>query len=311
SFGIDIPNGEYELLFSMVDRSRQARDHGPMWFVAEGRDSTTRFTVPAGQLVEQTLRTRVVDERLDVLVNSTTDGDWILNSLVITRVEPIIGHVPIRRVSGDQDVTVRATISGPDPIRSAEVTYGSETGGYRRVSMTPSGPSTYQAIVPRSDLVDGLRYFITVVDAAGRRGSLPREGADGAFRLAGTRDTRAPAVTHKKVRRWRPGEALALKVEVSDESGVGLVYVRYRGTSQHQDFQRLRMLPTGRRDEYEAEIPGADLDGRWDFMYYIEAFDTFGNGRIYPDLETETPYVLVDLHSPDATTDTVESASLK
>lgn len=310
SFAVDVPNGEYELLFSMIDRSPGADDHGPMWLVAEGKDATTRFMVPAGQLVETTLRTRVVDERLDVLVNSTTDGDWILNSLVVTRVEPAIGHVPIRRVSGDRDVTIRATISGPDPIRAADVTYGSETGGYRRVSMTSSGPRMYQAIVPRSGLVDDFRYFITVVDAAGRRVSLPRDGADHAFQVAVTTDTQAPQVTHEKVRSWRPGEALMLEARVSDESGVGPVYVRYRAVNQHQDFHRLRMLPTGRGNDYQAEIPGADVDGRWDFMYYIEAFDTHGNGRIYPDLEIETPYVVVDLHPTHEVT-TTGSASLK
>jgi hypothetical protein len=30
-------------------------------------------------------------------------------------------------------------------------------------------------------------------------------------------------------------------------------------------------------------------------MYFIEAMDTAGNGRIYPDLEVETPYIVVRL----------------
>ena len=33
----------------------------------------------------------------------------------------------------------------------------------------------------------------------------------------------------------------------------------------------------------------------WDFMYLIEVMDNCGNGNIYPDLETETPYVVVRL----------------
>jgi hypothetical protein len=57
------------------------------------------------------------------------------------------------------------------------------------------------------------------------------------------------------------------------------------------------MLPTGRPHEYQATIPGEDLDPRWDFMYYIEAMDRAGNGAIFPDLETETPYVLARLHT--------------
>ena len=33
-------------------------------------------------------------------------------------------------------------------------------------------------------------------------------------------------------------------------------------------------------------------------MYYIEVLDRYGNGAIYPDLNVETPYVIVNLHAP-------------
>ncbi|MPZ20889.1 MAG: hypothetical protein GEV06_23740 [Luteitalea sp.] len=82
---------------------------------------------------------------------------------------------------------------------------------------------------------------------------------------------------------------------------------RGQGAESPAVSKRLR----GRSDEYQAEVPGADLDRRWDFMYYIEAFDTYGNGRISPDLEIETPYVVVDLHAPNGGSGTRESASSK
>ena len=65
--------------------------------------------------------------------------------------------------------------------------------------------------------------------------------------------------------------------------------------NQHQDFRTLAMLPTGRPHEYEATVPGGHLDPQWNFMYLIEAMDNHGNGRIHPDLNKETPYVVVDL----------------
>jgi hypothetical protein len=55
------------------------------------------------------------------------------------------------------------------------------------------------------------------------------------------------------------------------------------------------MRPTRRADEYQATVPGEHLDPQWDFMYLIEAMDACGNGTIYPDLEVETPYVVVRL----------------
>ena len=34
------------------------------------------------------------------------------------------------------------------------------------------------------------------------------------------------------------------------------------------------------------------IDPHWDLMYFIEVVDRAGNGRIYPDLEVETPYII-------------------
>ena len=63
--------------------------------------------------------------------------------------------------------------------------------------------------------------------------------------------------------------------------------------SQHQDFQLLTMLPTGSGNEYEATIPGDQIGKEFDFMYFFEVMDNAGNGKIYPDLAKETPYVVV------------------
>jgi hypothetical protein len=44
-----------------------------------------------------------------------------------------------------------------------------------------------------------------------------------------------------------------------------------------------------------AEIPAAEIDPKWDFMYFIEAMDAAGNGCIWPDLLERTPYVVIRL----------------
>ena len=33
----------------------------------------------------------------------------------------------------------------------------------------------------------------------------------------------------------------------------------------------------------------------WDFMYFVEAMDNKGHGKIYPDFNKETPYYIVKL----------------
>jgi hypothetical protein len=88
---------------------------------------------------------------------------------------------------------------------------------------------------------------------------------------------------------------LRIAVDVEDPSGVKWVRLRYRGLSEHQDFQVLNMLPTGQGSEYEATILGENIDPHFDMMYFIEVMDNVGNGKIYPNLYKETPYTVVKI----------------
>ena len=91
------------------------------------------------------------------------------------------------------------------------------------------------------------------------------------------------------------GKPLTVSAQVRDPSGVAWVHLRYRSVTQFEDYRTLEMRPTGRADEYQATVPGAHLDPQWDWMYLIEVMDACGNGAIHPDLEVETPYVVVRL----------------
>jgi hypothetical protein len=88
-----------------------------------------------------------------------------------------------------------------------------------------------------------------------------------------------------------------MRILASAKSGSGLewVHLRYRSVNQYQDYFTLDMLPTGEQDQYEAEIPGEHIPAEWDFMYFFEVMDRQGSGRIFPDAEKETPYVIVKL----------------
>ena len=57
------------------------------------------------------------------------------------------------------------------------------------------------------------------------------------------------------------------------------------------------MLPTGNGNEYEATVPATDIDPQFDFMYLFEVMDNSGNGKIYPDIAKETPYIVVKVDS--------------
>jgi hypothetical protein len=108
-------------------------------------------------------------------------------------------------------------------------------------------------------------------------------------------DREPPTVVHRAVTTAPAGKPLTITAEVSDPSGVKWVRLRYRSVNQQQDYRTLPMVATGQGGQYQAVIPAEHVAPAWDLMYLIEVMDNRGNGAIYPDLNKETPYVVVRL----------------
>jgi hypothetical protein len=68
--------------------------------------------------------------------------------------------------------------------------------------------------------------------------------------------------------------------------------LRYRHLNQKEDYETLVMRREGTTGIYGASIPGSFITTQWNLMFYVEVVDNHGTGRIYPDLEHETPYVI-------------------
>jgi hypothetical protein len=100
-------------------------------------------------------------------------------------------------------------------------------------------------------------------------------------------------VIHQAITAARAGKPLAVTAQVRAPAGVKWVHLRYRSVNQHEDYRTLPMLPTSEKDCYRAVVPPEHIVPAWDFMYLIEIMDNRGNGRIYPDLNKETPYIVV------------------
>jgi len=110
-----------------------------------------------------------------------------------------------------------------------------------------------------------------------------------------TNDNEPPRIRHNRVKSAAAGKPLTVTAEVRDTGGVKWVRLRYRSVTQFQDYKTLEMAETGNKGEYKTVIPGEDVEAKWDFMYLFEVMDNKGNGKIYPDLEQEAPYVVVKL----------------
>ena len=90
-----------------------------------------------------------------------------------------------------------------------------------------------------------------------------------------------------------PGQRFVVKAKVAAPAGVKWIRLRYRHVNQKEDFQTAEMTLDSRAGLYAASIPASFVDPQWDLMYFIEIVDRQGNGRIYPDLEVETPYIVL------------------
>ncbi len=211
------------------------------------------------------------------------------------RAGPLIAHVPTRKASPGQDLVVRATVSGKEPIGRVRVGYRSGAGNIAYADMGRTAPFVYCAAIPESAVTEGLTYFIEATDEAGRRAIWPPDGRTEPIAVTVTRDSRPPTVIHEPIARAPAAKPLKVTATARDPSGVKWVRLRYRGVNQMFDYRTLPMLPTGEKDQYQAEVPAEHVAARWNFMYFIEVMDTCGNGKIHPDLETETPYVVVRL----------------
>ena len=109
------------------------------------------------------------------------------------------------------------------------------------------------------------------------------------------KDSNPPVAAIDRVETAPLNQSLKITVRVEDPSGIEFVNLRYRRVSQFEDYETAPMVLDQSTGRYEAEIPASMFDGTYDVMYFVEAMDRVGNGRMFPDLEVETPYVIVKL----------------
>jgi hypothetical protein len=102
-----------------------------------------------------------------------------------------------------------------------------------------------------------------------------------------------PLATLPPVAAAQPGSPLVVTAKVTAPAGVKWVRLRYRHLNQKEDYETAEMTADPKSGLYSGIIPATFIDPTWDLMYFVEVVDTAGTGRMFPDLEIETPYVVV------------------
>jgi hypothetical protein len=102
-------------------------------------------------------------------------------------------------------------------------------------------------------------------------------------------------IEHTRIIRLPVGEPLKIRIKVTAPSGIKGIEVNHRSVNQDVDYQTIQMTQTGEPGVYEAVIPASEINPRWDYMYLFRILDHENHGTIYPDLNRETPYIMVRL----------------
>ena len=123
TFFVDVPDGDYEVVVILADRSAQPVDHGPMTVIFQGGTELGPVSVPAGDIVELRQRVAVACGRLELELNAPPQGDWLLTGLTVTRVAPHFGHRPPRCLRPGEQWDLQATVTSPEALRRASVFY--------------------------------------------------------------------------------------------------------------------------------------------------------------------------------------------
>ncbi len=208
---------------------------------------------------------------------------------------PRIAHVPVRRLGLHEPLRVRATAASAAPLKYVRLLLAREGDDLKPIPMVRTGDGMYQAELAPSGAECEVRYLIEAEDEAGKRAVQPPGGPAKPFVVLVTDDRQPPRVSLERAVTATPGAPLMVTARVADRSGIRSVRLRYRHATQFEDYETAEMVLNPVTGLYEASIPGAFIVPEWDLMYFLEAVDRKGNGRIYPDLESDMPYVIVKL----------------
>jgi hypothetical protein len=206
-----------------------------------------------------------------------------------------IAHAPLRRTPPHNAVAFRATVFSQHKPAHVRCIVKAPSGERQPYDMRPAGRWRYVGEAPLPPAGEQLIYFIEARGSSGGRATYPPTGSQAPICLRVSRDRQPPEIELDRVAAARAGEPVRVSVRATDPSGVKWVRLRYRHLTQFEDYQSVEMVLDEQSGRYAAQIPGKFVVPRWDVMYFVEAMDEEGNGRMAPDLEKEMPYVIVHL----------------
>jgi hypothetical protein len=320
-FRMDLPQDGYRLTYVFADHSAKPMDNGPFDLRSGAKDNGRavhkNIRVPAGETIyrqsDQHIRRFGWDPFwIFSLVPSEKDADAMISGLTVHRQAPKLAHAPWREVQTRDDCTLSVTITMPprpvgdnkklsaapgDRLARAELHYRTNPdSAFTTMPLKSEDGFVFSATIPHEMLGPGwLEYYFTADDASGHSEQLPKAEESRYFRARLSFDDFPPTITHEPIVKCQAGKPLVLKARAEDADGVTAVRAYYRQLDESVPYQCIALRRDG--EEYIGTIPGEAISADYDLVYYLEAVDEAGNGTIFPDWQTSTPYVIVTTQS--------------
>jgi hypothetical protein len=206
-----------------------------------------------------------------------------------------IHHFPVRRLKTGAPLSLKVTLTGMMENGKVLCSIQQQNGTFREYEMNSSESGRYSIEILSESPGPDLAYFIKAINQEGKIVCWPENGPMNPIRVIFSDDDDPPSATIDRVTTAKVGLPIKINATVRDPSGINWVRLRYRHVTQYEDYRSVDMKYDETTGKFKAEIPGDFVINQWDLMYFIECMDDVGNGRMYPDLEEEMPYIIIRL----------------
>ena len=206
-----------------------------------------------------------------------------------------VAHVPVRHALPDRRIEFNASIYSKNQVDTVRCYLSENDGPFQKINMNKINEGQYNIDFTPSGIAKTISYFLEVSDRENNKLRYPVTHRQPII-INISSDTIPPRATIDKITSADVGKPLKVRATVTDASGIKWVHLRYRHVTQFEEYQSIDMRYDDHSGKYMAEIPGNFLIPKWDLMYFVETMDNAGNGRLFPDMEHEMPYVIVGLN---------------
>jgi hypothetical protein len=199
-------------------------------------------------------------------------------------------HVPVRHTKPESQIEIHASLLGLRKDVRLQLFYRVAGRGFEftPVNMSEREKNVYSASIPAGKSGDRLLYYIKASDETDFfHGSAKEPHAIAVRASSGSK----PDIVHSDILKARVGTSVRVEAKVGTAGKHVAVRLHYRHLDQSEDWNIVDMKSCG-DSLYEATIPGDFIVPNWDIMYAIEAIDSAGAGRFYPDLDVRQPFVV-------------------